>query len=81
MLGTRVGVFLSRGRTLWRRVRADGSFASSNDPRLLFGLGDEPRVLKVRAHWIGGEVEDWSDFPIDPYASLYQGSGRAMTRK
>ena len=79
MLGTRVGVFLSESRALWRRVRSDGSFASANDPRLLFGLGNETRVLKVRAHWIGGEVEEWSDLSIDRYTTLYQGDGGPVT--
>ena len=81
MLGTWVGLFLSEGRVLWRRVRADGSFASANDSRLLFGLGNETSVLKARAHWIGGEVEEWSDLPIDRYTILYQGSGKAVTKE
>ncbi len=78
MLGTRVGVFLPDGRTLWRRVRSDGSFASANDPRLLFGLGRVTRILKLQAHWLGGEVEEWSRLPIDRYSTLYQGSGQTV---
>ena len=79
LLGTRVGVFLSGGRTLWRRVRTDGSYASSNDPRLLFGLGGETRVLKVRARWPDGNVEEWSGPPVDQYTVLYRGSGKVVT--
>ncbi len=78
MLGTRVGVFLSDGRTLWRRVRTDGSFASANDSRLVFGLGDKTRVVKVQAHWIGGELEEWRDIPINEYTILYQGSSQLI---
>ncbi len=78
VLGTRVGLFLPDGRTLWRRVRSDGSFASANDPRLLFGLGRVTRILKLQAHWLGGEVEEWSRLPIDRYSTLYQGSGQTV---
>ena len=81
LLGTRVAVFLSGGRTLWRRVRTDGSYASSNDSRLLFGLGGEPQVLKVRAWWTDGKVEEWSDLPVDRYTVLYRGSGTAVTKR
>ncbi len=80
LLGTRVAVFLPAGRTLWRRVRTDGSYASSNDPRLLFGLGDETRVLKVRAEWTDGTQEEWGGLPVDQYSVLYRGSGTAVTK-
>ncbi len=81
VLGTGVGVFLPDGRTLWRRVRTDGSFASANDPRLLFGLGRATRILKLQTYWLGGEVEEWRDLPIDRYSILYQGSGKAVMSK
>ena len=38
--GARVKVSLEDGRTLWRRVGTDGSYASAGDPRLLIGVGD-----------------------------------------
>ena len=79
LLGTRVGVFLPGGRTLWRRVRTDGSYASANDSRLLFGLGKETQVLKVRAEWTDGTREEWSGLPVDQYTVLYRGSGTAVT--
>src|SRR5207249_1292313 len=30
--------------SLWRRVRADGSYLSANDPRILIGLGTAPQI-------------------------------------
>ena len=80
LLGTRIAVSLSGGRTLWRRVRTDGSYASSNDPRLLFGLGNEARVLKVRAEWTDGTKEEWRSLPVNQYTVLYRGSGTAVTK-
>ena len=51
MLGARVGVFRSAGPPLWRRARADGSYASANDPRVLVGLGDAATVRRVQVVW------------------------------
>ena len=39
MLGARVEIVRADAPTLWRRARADGSYASANDPRVLVGLG------------------------------------------
>jgi hypothetical protein len=79
MLGTRVAVFRANGSTLWRRVRTDGAYASSNDPRLLFGLGDSPEFSKVRAYWVSGRVEEWTGLAPDKYATLREGSGKPAT--
>ena len=42
-----------------RRVRADGSYLSASDVRLLIGLGDEPQVAALRAILPGGKTEEW----------------------
>jgi len=77
MLATRVALLRSNGPPLWRRVRVDGSYASANDPRVLFGLGRSTEVTKVRAYWTDGRVEEWTGIPIDHYTTLRQGSGKA----
>jgi len=78
MLGTRVAIYRPDGPTLWRRVRTDGSYASSNDPRVLAGLGDSPRVDKVQAFWPSGRVEEWTGIPIDRYTTLREGTGKKV---
>ena len=78
MVGTRVAVIRSKGPTLWRRARADGSYASANDPRVLVGLGDSTAVTAVRAHWPDGRVEEWADVTVDRYTTLRQGSGKVV---
>ena len=75
MLGTRVAVFRRDARTLWRRVHTDGSYCSSSDPRVLFGLGDAPEITKVQAHWVSGRVEEWTGLPLGKYTTLREGSG------
>lgn len=64
--------------TLWRRVRTDGSYLSANDPRVLFGLGDDPRVERVRVRWPDGSVEAWEAPAVDSYHTLVKGEGREV---
>ena len=76
MLGARVEVARSDGTTLWRRARADGSYGSANDPRVHVGLGATMDVLRLRVHWPGGQVEEWTNVAIDRWTTLTRGSGR-----
>jgi hypothetical protein len=76
MLGARVVVFRQSQRTRWRRARADGSYASANDPRVLVGLGASKEAPRVRVIWPDGKVEQWADLPIDRYTTLAEGSGK-----
>jgi hypothetical protein len=76
MLGARVTVMRSDAPTLWRRSRSDGSYASANDPRVLFGLGDSTEPPVVRVVWPNGHVEQWPAMPIDRWTTLREGTGR-----
>jgi hypothetical protein len=76
MYGARVGVFRGTGPTLWRRARADGSYASANDPRVLVGLGDSTETPRVRVVWPSGRMQEWTTAAIDRYTTLTEGSGR-----
>jgi hypothetical protein len=75
MLGARVGVFRDQGAPLWRRARADGSYASANDPRVLVGLGHATTVRRVRVIWPSGLIEDWMDVAVGQWITLREGSG------
>jgi hypothetical protein len=75
MLGARVEVIRKNG-SLWRRVRADGSYASANDPRVLFGLGNSTESVRVRVRWPDGLVDEYGNVPIDRYSTLKEGSGK-----
>jgi hypothetical protein len=76
MVGARVAIIRADGSTLWRRARADGSYAAANDPRVLAGLGRSAAAPRIRVTWPGGAVEEWADVPVDQYTTLTQGSGR-----
>jgi enediyne biosynthesis protein E4 len=75
MPGTRVEIARGDGVTLYRRARADGSYASSNDPRVLAGLGDATAVSRIRITWPDGTSEERSDVPIDRWTTITQGGG------
>ncbi|MEQ1574342.1 MAG: CRTAC1 family protein [Vicinamibacterales bacterium] len=80
MLGARVGVSLGDGRTLWRRVRSDGSYASANDPRVIVGLGASATVSRVRVIWPSGRSEEWTGLAADTWTTLTEGSGHDAAR-
>ena len=50
---------------LVREVQAGGSYLSSEDPRLHFGLGDATRVREVVVQYPGGRVEKLRDVSAD----------------
>jgi hypothetical protein len=79
MLGTRVAVRRSSGPVLWRRARADGSYASANDPRVLVGLGASTERPRVRVLWSDGTIEEWADIAIDRYTTLTKGTGTRLS--
>jgi hypothetical protein len=76
MLGARVRIVTAEGRTLWRRVRSDGSYASANDPRVLVGLGTTAAPVSVRVQWPDGRADDVAALPIDRWHTIPQGSDR-----
>ena len=76
MVGARVEVVRKGAPSLWRRARADGSYASANDPRVLVGLGESTEQPRVRVQWPSGRTEEWAQVPIDRYATLKEGSGQ-----
>ena len=73
LTGARVAVTRADGLTIWRRARADGSYASANDPRVLIGLGDTARPPRVRVIWPDGRSEEWSSVHLDRYTTLEEG--------
>ena len=74
MLGAQVEIVISKNKTLWRRVRTDGSYLSANDPRVVAGLGSAIQVEAVRVRWPDGAVDEWKDLRIDQYTTLKEGA-------
>ena len=60
-------------------VLSGGSFASSSDQRLHFGLGTATSVEEVEVHWPGGLVEKVKLPGIDAIYKVVEGSGVGKT--
>ncbi|MCY3885252.1 MAG: CRTAC1 family protein [Gammaproteobacteria bacterium] len=63
------------GRRVYGSVQPEGSYLSSNDPRVHFGLGAAARVEDVTVLWPSGEVETFGDFASGGYEVLKMGNG------
>jgi len=63
-----------------RRCHTDGSYQSSCDPRLQFGLADATSIEQVIVTWVDGTQEVWKDVPAGKYTTLLQGSGSALPK-
>jgi len=70
LVGTRVAATLADGSVRWRRSATEGSYLSSNTPRVLFGLGENDRVAKLRAYWPNGTITEFRDVPVDSYINV-----------
>ena len=58
-----------------RNVQPEGSYLSSNDPRVHFGLGRETAVMNVVVRWSSGQEEAFGDFGAGGIVELRQGAG------
>jgi enediyne biosynthesis protein E4 len=56
-------------------VLSGGSYMSSNDPRVHFGLGDATRVDLVEIHWPSGNVEKIKLPSVDRIFTIEEGKG------
>jgi hypothetical protein len=54
-------------------VVAGGSYLSSSDGRLLFGLADEPGPVTVEIFWPSGRVDKFERMDVDCYWIVYEG--------
>jgi len=79
-LGARVELQHPGHPPLVRHAHADGSYASANDPRVLFGLGDATAAGEVLVRWPDGRSELFHGLHVDAYTTLRQGTGTALQK-
>jgi hypothetical protein len=70
-LGARVTITRPDGKRLVRRARADGSYASANDPRVLIGLGSNTGPTAIDILWPDGTMSRQS-VNADRYTTIKQ---------
>jgi hypothetical protein len=79
MPGATITLLRQDGQGPIRHAHADGSYASANDPRVLFGLGDATDFSRLRVRWPNGQLEEWPLDGVNRWITLKQGSGRASS--
>jgi len=58
-------------------VLSGGSYISSNDQRLHFGLGEATTVEEIEVHWPSGKLEKFpAPAGVDRYVTLTEGGGQ-----
>jgi enediyne biosynthesis protein E4 len=68
-------VYLTAGKVRQRGdVISGGSFASSNDPRIHFGLGDVATIDFLEIHWPSGKVERINKPAVDRILRIEEGT-------
>ena len=70
-LGARLTIKGAGGKPFVRRVRADGSYASANDPRVLIGLGSSTTAISIDILWPDGTTSTFQA-PADRYTTVTQ---------
>jgi len=68
-IGAVVKVSTARGPQ-WATVTTSGSYLSSSDKRLNFGLGTEPGAESIEIHWPSGIVQTLKDVKGDRYVTV-----------
>jgi hypothetical protein len=69
-LGAKLRILLTSGKTLIRRSRTDGSYASSHDPRVLVGLGKKDSVKSVSVEWPDGGSQTFVPSEMKTYLTI-----------
>jgi hypothetical protein len=80
LVGTKV-TLEAGNRRLIRTVKGGGSYCSSGDRRILFGLGRgdaAPEDCRVSVRWPGGRVEAWDGLAADRYWRFREGQNAAI---
>ncbi|MDA0204684.1 MAG: CRTAC1 family protein [Acidobacteria bacterium] len=74
-LGARVGISFADGTKMWRRVHSDGSYLSSSEPAVVFGLKGMPQVTSLEVIWPNGDEEQFAAPAANTVFSPVKGTG------
>ncbi|MPZ21551.1 MAG: hypothetical protein GEV06_27220 [Luteitalea sp.] len=74
-LGSLVTVVPRGSPPVVQRVRADGSYLASSDPRVHVRLGEARTVDEIRVCWPTGQCEAWDEIETNSLVTLKEDSG------
>jgi hypothetical protein len=66
------------GRKLVRAVKGGGSYLSSGDRRVIFGLGSRDRIDRLTVRWPSGKTQTWKGLAVDRYWKLREGQEKPL---
>jgi hypothetical protein len=72
-IGARLSATIG-SRKLVRSIDGGGSYLSSSDPRVHFGLGDATRIDRLEITWPSGKVELKENIPVNQSVEWTEGS-------
>ena len=72
-LGAQVELLLDDGSSRYGHVTRAGSYLSSNDPRLFFGLGGADGVRSIQIRWPDGASQEIGALPANQIHRIRQG--------
>ena len=78
-IGARVTV-VAGNLTQYDEVRSGGSYLSSSDLRLHFGLGAAKNIDRLEVRWPSGQVDTVANAPADRILTLKEGQGLVESR-
>jgi len=76
-VGARVVIESATGQQT-KFIRGGASYACTNDPRLLFGLGPDPTLKKIMVYWPSGLVQEVTGLTPNAYWSVSEGNPTAQ---
>jgi enediyne biosynthesis protein E4 len=71
-LGATVRVTGASGRQQWNRVTTAVGYASSSDPALVFGMGQDKSARQIEIRWPGGSVQTLTGVACGKYITVTQ---------
>jgi hypothetical protein len=73
-IGTRIKVTSKSGLVQYNQVTTAGSYASSSDKRVHFGLGSDPLITEIELRWPSGRVQVLHNVKVDQVLKVTEGT-------
>jgi len=77
-IGARVGLELSDGTVMWRRIHRDGSYLSSSEEIAVFGLKGAAEVASIEIIWPNGDKERFAPPALNTVFRPAKGQGSLL---
>ncbi|MBM83754.1 MAG: hypothetical protein CMJ78_24620 [Planctomycetaceae bacterium] len=76
-IGVRVEITTAAG-TQTRQIKGGGSYSSSNDLRVHFGITDASEIVSLKVFWPTGDVEEFANLKANTDWTLVEGFGTVI---